>query len=244
MKMQVTKEVIEQYQKDLATAMQTKDDLAQLNQLNEIEQMAEHYDWNNQVFVDEKTGKKGLRGVDGTVLVPALYDEFPMVGSYRLFHKRPHVARLGDKYGIVAADGTGKPLTAFIYDSLEWDYLSPLYIAQWGGEKDLKGLIFEDGQVLVPCVIKKLYARWNNLCCYDGEKRMGIIDLYRMKCTAPLFDTIDMEPDTGLVTVVKDGVDGVLDDSTLQFVPMSDYDAENGNYLHEEDWLLGKPQLM
>ena len=244
MKMQVTKEVIEQYQKDLATAMQTKDDLAQLNQLNEIEQMAEHYDWNNQVFVDEKTGKKGLRGVDGTVLVPALYDEFPMVGSYRLFHKRPHVARLGDKYGIVAADGTGKPLTAFIYDSLEWDYLSPLYIAQWEGEKDLKGLIFEDGQVLVPCVIKKLYARWNNLCCYDGEKRMGIIDLYRMKCTAPLFDTIDMEPDTGLVTVVKDGVDGVLDDTTLQFVPMSDYDEENGNYLHEEDWLLGKPQLM
>ena len=244
MKMQVTKEVIEQYQKDLATAMQTKDDLAQLNQLNEIEQMAEHYDWNNQVFVDEKTGKKGLRGVDGTVLVPALYDEFPMVGSYRLFHKRPHVARLGDKYGIVAADGTGKPLTAFIYDSLEWDYLSPLYIAQWEGEKDLKGLIFEDGQVLVPCVIKKLYARWNNLCCYDGEKRMGIIDLYRMKCTAPLFDTIDMEPDTGLVTVVKDGVDGVLDDTTLQFVPMSDYDEENGNYLHEEDWLLGKPRLM
>ena len=244
MKMQVTKEVLEQYQKDLAAAMQMTDDFAQLNELNEIEQMAEHYDWDNQVFTDEKTGKKGLRGVDGTVLVPALYDEFPMVGSYRLFHKRPHVARLGDKYGIVAADGTGKPLTAFIYDSLEWDYLSPLYIAQWGGEKDLKGLIFEDGQVLVPCVIKKLYARWNNLCCYDGEKRMGIIDLYRMKCTAPLFDTIDMEPDTGLVTVVKDGVDGVLDDTTLQFVPMSDYDEENGNYLHEEDWLLGKPQLM
>ena len=244
MKMQVTKEVLEQYQKDLAAAMQRTDDLAQLNELNEIEQMAEHYDWDNQVFTDEKTGKKGLRGVDGTVLVPALYDEFPMVGSYRLFHKRPHVARLGDKYGIVAADGTGKPLTAFIYDSLEWDYLSPLYIAQWGGEKDLKGLIFEDGQVLVPCVIKKLYARWNNLCCYDGEKRMGIIDLYRMKCTAPLFDTIDMEPDTGLVTVVKDGVDGVLNDTTLQFVPMSNYDEENGNYLHEEDWLLGKPQLM
>ena len=244
MKMIPTKEVIEQYEKDVAAAMRLTDDQAQLNQLNEIEQMAEHYDWDNQVFIDEATGKKGLRGVDGTVLVPALYDEFPMVGSYRLFHKRPHVARLGDKYGIVAADGTGKPLTAFIYDSLEWDYLSPLYIAQWGGEKDFKGLIFEDGQVLVPCVIKKLYARWNNLCCYDGEKRMGIIDLYRMKCTAPLFDTIDMEPDTGLVTVVKDGVDGVLDDTTLQFVPMSDYDEENGNYLHEEDWLLGKPQLM
>ena len=134
----------------------------------------------------------------------------------------------------MAADGTGKPLTAFIYDSLAWDYLSPFYIAQWGGEKELKGLIFEDGQVLVPCVIKKLYARWNDLCCYDGEKLMGIIDLYRMKCTAPLFDTIDMEPDTGLVTVVKDGVDGVLNDTTLQFVPMSDYDEENGNYLHEE----------
>jgi hypothetical protein len=244
MKMQVTKEVLEQYQKDLAAAMQMTDDLAQLNELNEIEQMAEHYDWDNQVFTDEKTGKKGLRGVDGTVLVPALYDEFPEVGSYRLFYKRPHVARQGDKYGIVAADGTGKPLTAFIYDSLAWDYLSPFYIAQWGGEKELKGLIFEDGQVLVPCVIKKLYARWNDLCCYDGEKLMGIIDLYRLKCTAPVFEAIDMEPESGLVTVIKDGELGVLDDTTLQFVPMSDYDEENGNYLHEEDWLLGKPQLI
>ena len=64
--MQVTKEVLEQYQKDLAAAMQISDDLAQLNELNEIEQMAEHYDWNNQVFTDEKTGKKGLRD-PGTV---------------------------------------------------------------------------------------------------------------------------------------------------------------------------------
>ena len=52
-----------------------------------------------------------------------------------------------------------------------------------------------------------------------------------------------MEPKTGLVTVVKDGVMGVLDDSTLQFVPMSEYDQENGNYLHEVDWLLDKPEL-
>ena len=40
MKMQVTKEVLEQYQKDLAAAMQMTDDLAQLNELNEIE----HYE--------------------------------------------------------------------------------------------------------------------------------------------------------------------------------------------------------
>ena len=39
--MQVTKEVLEQYQKDLAAAMQISDDLAQLNELNEIEQMAD-----------------------------------------------------------------------------------------------------------------------------------------------------------------------------------------------------------
>jgi hypothetical protein len=133
MKMIPTKEVIEQYEKDVAAAMRLTDDQAQLNELNEIEQMADHYDWSNQVFIDEATGKKGLRGVDGRVLIPALYDEFPMVGSYRLFHKRPHVARLGDKYGIVAADGTGKPLTAFIYDSLEWDYLSPLLTLNLSG---------------------------------------------------------------------------------------------------------------
>ena len=80
MKMIPTKEVIEQYEKDVAAAMRLTDDQAQLNELNEIEQMAEHYDWSNQVFIDEATGKKGLRGVDGRVLIPALYGEFPMVG--------------------------------------------------------------------------------------------------------------------------------------------------------------------
>ena len=97
----------------------------------------------------------------------------------------------------------------FIYDSLEWDYLSPLYIAQWGGEKDFKGLIFEDGQVLVPCVIKKLYARWNNLCCYEGKELMGIINLNTMQYTAPIFDAIDLEPESGMIMVIKDGKEGV-----------------------------------
>ena len=237
MKMIPTKEVIEQYEKDVAAAMRLTDDQAQLNELNEIEQMAEHYDWSNQVFIDEATGKKGLRGVDGTLLIPALYDDFPKVGSYRLFYKRPHVARLGEKYGIVAADGTGKPLTEFIYDRLVWDYCSPFYIAQWGGEKTLYGLVSENGQIIIPCWIKKLYAQWNNLYCYEGKERMGIINLNTMQYIAPIFDAIDMEPESGMIMVIKDGKEGVLDADTLQFVPMCEFDEENGNYLHEEIWL-------
>ena len=62
MKMQVTKEAIEQYEKDVTAAMRLNDSQTQLNELNEIEQMAEHYDWSNHVFIDEATGKKGLRG--------------------------------------------------------------------------------------------------------------------------------------------------------------------------------------
>lgn len=233
MKMQVTKEVIEQYKNDIAAAMQLKDELAQLNALGDAEQMAEHYDWDNQVFTDEKTGKKGLRDVEGTVLVPALYDDFTEIGSCRLFHKRPHVVQQGDKYGIVAADGTGKPLTAFIYDYLTWDYLSPLYKAWWGGSIELQGLIFEDGQVLLPCCIKTLHQPWNNIYCYDGKELMGLIDLNTMQATMPLFKSIDLDPETGLVTVKKDGVTGVLTVKGLQFVPMSEYDEENGEYLHE-----------
>jgi hypothetical protein len=37
--------------------------------------------------------------------------------------------------------------------------------------------------------------------------------------------------------VIKDGKEGVLDADTLQFVPMCEFDEENGNYLHEEIWL-------
>ena len=234
MKMQVTKEVLEQYKKDIAEAMQMDDFSEMISSVNEIEQMAEHYDWDNQVFVDEATGKKGLRDVEGTVLVPALYDEFPEVGSYRLFHSRPHVAKKDGMFGIVAADGTGKALTAFMYTYLKWDYYSPLYIAKWGDAKELAGLIYEDGQVLLPCCIKTFYQPWNNIYSYDGKELKGLIDIRTMQSTMPVFEEIDIEPETGLVTVKKDGVEGVLTSEGLQFVPMSEYDEEYGEYLHEE----------
>ena len=234
MKMIPTQEVIDQYKKDVASILRMKDDMAQLNAINEIEQMAEYYDWTNQIFTDETTGKKGLRDVEGTILVPALYDDFPEVGSFRLFHKRPHVARKGDKYGIVAADGTGRIFTAFIYDSLKWDYFSPLYCASWGGAQDRYGLIFEDGQVLLPCCITQLYQPQNNIYSYQSGELQGIINLATLRATAPLFSEIEIDPETGIVTVTKDGEKGVLTANSLQFVPLAEGDNDNGEYLCEE----------
>ena len=234
MKLFPTEDVIRQYKNDLRNAYRIKNAAKRIDALNAVEEMAEQYDWSHRVFTDEKTGKKGVVDIEGTVIIPALYDDYPQVGSYRTFSNRQHVARKGDKFGIVMANGTGEPLTDFVYDSLRWDPYTPFYIAQWGGEKKCFGLITHHGEVIVPCCITQLYQPQNNLLCYDSDDKKGIVDVELGRASLPIFSAIDLDPETGLVTVTFEGVEGVLTADYLHFVPMEEMDEENGRYLHDE----------
>lgn len=233
MKQFPTEDVIRQYKNDLRNAYCIKNPAERVEALNKVENWAEQYDWSHRVFTDETTGKKGVVDVEGTVIIPALYDDYPQVGTFRVFSNRQHVARKGDKYGIVSANGKGEALTGFVYDSLRWDPYTPFYIAQWGGEKKYFGLITHRGEVIVPCCITQKYQPHNNLLCYDCEDKKGIVDIELQCASLPIFSAIDLDPDTGLVTVTFEGVEGVLTADHLHFVPIDEMDEENGRYLHE-----------
>ena len=110
-----------------------------------ITELHDSYDWNNYEFTDPATGKKGVKDVTGQILVPANYDGFTFIGSYQLGHDLPKAAIKDGKHGFVTGDGSGKELTPFKYNSLDWDPQSCLFRATWGDNSENSGFVTPHG---------------------------------------------------------------------------------------------------
>lgn len=76
------------------------------------------YDWSNVEFTDPVTGKKGLKDVKGSIVIPALYDGFPRPGFYTYFEE-PIIAQCGGKYGFMSHTDSGEIMFDFVYDSVD-----------------------------------------------------------------------------------------------------------------------------
>ena len=113
-----------------------------------ISELHDSYDWNNYEFTDPATGKKGVKDVTGQILVPANYDGFTFIGSYQLGHDLPKAAIKDGKYGFVTGDGSGKELTPFRYNGLEWDPQTGLFRATWGDNDENSGYVTPNGLLL------------------------------------------------------------------------------------------------
>ena len=63
----------------------------------------------------------------------------------RVGHDLPKAAHKDGKYGFVAGDGSGKELTEFKYNSLEWDPQTGLFKATWGDNDEQSGYVTPNG---------------------------------------------------------------------------------------------------
>ena len=112
---------------------------------NRLSELYGGYDWSNYEFTDPETGKKGVKDTTGKILVPACYDGFSFMGTYQMGHDLPKAALKDGKYGFVAGDGSGKELTDFVYNSLEWDPKTCLFKATWGDDDEQSGYVTPHG---------------------------------------------------------------------------------------------------
>ena len=110
-----------------------------------ITELHDSYDWNNYEFTDPTTGKKGVKDVTSQILVHANYDGFTFIGSYQLGHDLPKAAIKDGKHGFVTGDGSGKELTPFRYNSLEWNPQTCLFRATWGDNDENSGYVTPHG---------------------------------------------------------------------------------------------------
>ena len=93
-----------------------REDIDELN--SRFSRLLFGYDWLNYEFLDPVTGKKGMKDITGTEIIPPRYDGFLEFNSYLQSPHAPVRAFVDGKYGLVAADGSGKVLLQFKQKSM------------------------------------------------------------------------------------------------------------------------------
>ena len=89
--------------------------------LNKADELENSYDWSNIEFTDPITGKKGLKSLNGELVVSAQYDAFPRPCSHIVNPWEPIIAVLDGKYGMLSGKGDEEICVPFEYDYISFD---------------------------------------------------------------------------------------------------------------------------
>lgn len=84
----------------------------------------------------------------------------------------------------------------------------------------------------LPFTPDEVFQPWNNLVIFRKDGKEGVYDLNTNQFTEPVFESTNLNPETNLLKVYLNGVEGVLTINGLHFVPMSEFDEVNGEYLY------------
>jgi hypothetical protein len=84
----------------------------------------------------------------------------------------------------------------------------------------------------LPFTPDEVFQPWNNLVIFRKDGKEGVYDLNTNQFTEPVFESTNLDPETNLLKVYLNGVEGVLTINGLHFVPMSEFDEVNGEYLY------------
>jgi len=194
--------------------------------MGQINDLLDAYDWTNYEFIDPATGLRGVKNPVGEVLVPAAYDFFNFMGDHFTFRLSHMAAEKDGKYGIVAADGTGRVICDFRFDYLIWDPFIHLYKGFWDGVKKRFGLVTPEGEVLIPNILTKGYLPWNSFVCLESDGKFGAFDIDTRQFVLPEYDGIASEPEEN-VLFVKDGIEGYVIEYTGEFVPKDQFENDD-----------------
>jgi hypothetical protein len=194
--------------------------------MGQINDLLDAYDWTNYEFIDPATGLRGVKNPVGEVLVPAAYDFFNFMGDHFTFRLSHMAAEKDGKYGIVAADGTGRVISDFHFDYLIWDPFIHLYKGFWDGVKEKFGLVTPEGEVLIPNILTRGYLPWNSFVCLEADGKFGAFDIDTRQFVLPEYDGIASEPEEN-VLFVKDGIEGYVIEETGEFVPKDQFENDD-----------------
>lgn len=192
-----------------------------------IDELEKQYDWFNFEFTDPTTGKKGMKDVAGETVVPALYDGFKEYRSYLHAPHAPVIAVKDGKCGIVAGDGSGQVHCEFKYDDIRTLLYTSLYLARWGGEKKLFGIIAFDGDIVCPNILTSCNEVQCGLVLIKSNDKYGLLDVESYQCVLPEYDDIEVvDLADGHVIFHKNGHKGYVTIETGEFITIEQYENE------------------
>jgi len=197
-----------------------------------IRAMLRNHGYDKKWFI-HKDGKVGLRQVWGiNPAIPPLYDEILITYDGYENMRNPIPVRLGDKCGLVSADGLNRVICPFEYDLIFREPWSrwPCYIARKDGKW---GIITSEGKETVPCIMDHIYGRnaHDGVILLEKDGKFGAFNDWTY--AYPEYENGDMIVDAeSMVKVCKNGQWGWLD-MNGQFTMEEKY-ASFSNYEDDE----------
>ena len=181
--------------------------------------LADSRDW--FTIVIEKDGKEGVKDLDGTVLVPPIFDK--VAYTYSRIHvnaNMPVVVVNNGKFGIVRANGTGELVLPCEHDFISLtDLLHFFLVVDNGKTMFVNGM----GEQLTPQTIDKVYDTNDGIIPVETGGKQGLYDYYHDIFVEPAYDDIYIGCDEDVIAY-KDGTAGYLSADDGHFIPKEEYD--------------------
>jgi hypothetical protein len=213
------------YNAEMNAAMNKGDFNLANEYIEKMEALCEEYDLFDQEFTEN--GLTGLKDITGQVRIPALYKAIGARYRYDHWRELPVPVMNGeDKYAIVNADGSGKPICDFIYDYITFCPWTDHFIVHRGSKATI---LCPDGTELLPTMVDTIYEPFNHIVMLENEGKYGLCTLHG-SYVAPIYD--EMEPDENDNVHVRLGDTWGYISGDGQFLPepLSDEDQDKWWY--------------
>ena len=190
---------------------------AQANQ--ELNDFVESRDWFSTIL--QENGKEGVLDLDGSILVPAIFDKVAYTYSRVVIKASMPIIVINDgKYGLVLTDGKGSLLLPCEHDDIRLDETHAFFHVTDEGKTML---VSPNGKQLTPQTLDKVYGANSNIVVVQSGDKYGLLDLNAVLFVDPIYDDIQVEFEDYAV-VLKDGVRGYLSSNDGHFIPKDHYD--------------------
>ena len=219
------------YNAEMNAAMRNGDFNLANEYIEKMEALHDEYDLFDQEFTEN--GLTGLKDITGQVRIPALYKAIGARYRYDHWRELPVPVMNGeDKYAIVNADGSGKPICDFIYDYITFCPWTDHFIVHRGSKATI---LRPDGTELLPTMVDTIYEPFNHIVMLENEGKYGLCTLHG-SYVAPIYD--EMEPDENDNVHVRLGDTWGYISGDGQFLPepLSDED-------HDKWWYNFRPNF-
>lgn len=184
-------------------------------------------DWTAEEF--EEGGLKGLKGLEGEVIVPAMFEQVSSV-NYNPDNvgKLPAIAVKNGRCGLVKCDGTGELLVACEHDQIQYFFGTGMFVVTDNG---LHGLVALSGETVMPQVAETFYEPCNDFLQYKANGKFGLLNLSTGLFVDALYDEMLVLPEEE-IQVTKDGVKGFLSLEDGHFVSAEEAaEEDSGDFL-------------
>lgn len=186
----------------------------------------------SKVFVGEN-GKKGVKLVDGRIVIPADYDEIGYTYDRFTADSRPYVALKNGKFGLVKPDGKGTEVAPFIYDDI---IVTTGLLNHFLYKKDNSerwGFLSYGGYEITPCIIDSWSCGVQTVYFRSGD-HYGLWQWAIGELLEPIYDKIEVLDIDEPTLFVLNGEKGYVKVHNHSFLPESLKETMDEDEWHDD----------